>query len=148
MPFTEELHRFIRFLSRKDKIGVADMRAFAEAVLVEYGAVHGLEGSAAFKDGVNFSISRDFEFKANELSPFHGKADYMLWLNDHHFVPVLFLEELNPTAGLGLAHATMALKCLARKDYRNSGYSIITTGQEWQMFKVLSSERAEKSVIY
>lgn len=53
----------------------------------------------------------------------------MLWLNDQHFVPVLFLEELNSTAGLGLAHATMALKCLARKDYRNSGYSIITTGQ-------------------
>lgn len=42
IPFSEELHKFIRFMNRKDKIGVADMRAFTEAVLVEYGAVHGL----------------------------------------------------------------------------------------------------------
>ena len=63
--FTEELHKFIRFLCRKDKIGLADMRAFTEAVLVEYGAVHGLEGSPLFKDNLNFTISRDYEFKAN-----------------------------------------------------------------------------------
>jgi hypothetical protein len=64
----------------------------------------------------------------------------MVWLNDQHFVPVTFFEEeLNVVAGMAMAHASRALKCIARKDYRNSGYSIITTGQEWQMFKVYSN---------
>ncbi len=49
---------------------------------------------------------------------------------------------------MALAHATMALKCIARNDLRNSGYSIVTTGQEWQMFKVYSSMRTEKTVVY
>lgn len=73
----------------------------------------------------------------------------MIWLNSTHFVPVMFFEDyLNPVAGMALAHATMALKCMARNDMRNSGYSIITTGQEWQMFKVFSNERCEKTVVY
>jgi hypothetical protein len=49
---------------------------------------------------------------------------------------------------MALAHAAMGLKCIARGDLRNSGYAIVTTGQEWQMFKVFSSLRAEKTVIY
>lgn len=49
---------------------------------------------------------------------------------------------------MALAHATMALKCMARKDMKNSGYSIVTTGQEWQMFKVYNTLKAEKTVIY
>jgi hypothetical protein len=54
----------------------------------------------------------------------------MIWLNRTHFVPVLFLEkELNEVAGLALAHATMALKSLARNTTITSGYSIVTTGQ-------------------
>ena len=73
----------------------------------------------------------------------------MLWLNDTHFVPVLFSgKEINPIAGMAMAHATMALKSIARSDLKNSGYSIVTTGQEWQMFKVFSSMRAEKTVVY
>lgn len=73
----------------------------------------------------------------------------MVWLNQQHFVPVLFFEkELNPVAGIALAHATMALKSIARNDLRNSGYSIVTTGQEWQMFKVHNTLKAEKTVVY
>jgi hypothetical protein len=73
----------------------------------------------------------------------------MLWLTPQNFVPVLFCEqEINRVAGFALAHATMAIKCMARNDLRNSGYSIVTTGQEWQMFKVYSSLNAEKTVIY
>ena len=64
----------------------------------------------------------------------------MIWLNPQHFVPVLFTEEkINMVAGMAMAHATMGLKCLARNDLRNSGHAIVTTGQEWQMFKVYSS---------
>jgi len=29
-----------------------------------------------------------------------------------------------------------------------SGYSIVTTGQEWQMFKVYNNLKAEKTVVY
>ena len=57
-------------------------------------------------------------------------------------------KEINLVAGMAMAHATMALKAMARGDLRNSGYSIVTTGQEWQMFKVFSSLRAEKTVVY
>jgi hypothetical protein len=49
---------------------------------------------------------------------------------------------------MALAHATMGLKCIARNDLRNSGYSIVTTGQEWQMFKVYNTLKAEKTVIF
>ena len=37
---------------------------------------------------------------------------------------------------------------MARNDLRNSGYSIITTGQEWQMFKIYNTQKAEKTPIY
>lgn len=73
----------------------------------------------------------------------------MIWLNDKHFVPVVFFEEkLNIVAGIAVAHAAKGLKCIARNNYKNSGYSIITTGQEWQMFKVYSNENSEKTVVY
>lgn len=73
----------------------------------------------------------------------------MVWLNPHHFVPVMFFEKkINSVAGIALAHATMALKSMARNDLRNSGYSIATTGQEWQMFKVYNTLKAEKTVVY
>ena len=49
---------------------------------------------------------------------------------------------------MAMAHATMSLKAMARNDLKNSGYSIVTTGQEWQMFKVYSSLKAQKTVIY
>ena len=51
-------------------------------------------------------------------------------------------KEINFVAGMAMAHASMALKSMARNDLKNSGYSIVTTGQEWQMFKVYSSLRA------
>jgi len=51
-------------------------------------------------------------------------------------------------AGIAAAHATRAIKCMARNDLRNSGYSIITTGQEWQMFKTYNTQKTEKTVIY
>ena len=64
------------------------------------------------------------------MSPFHGRVDYMLWLNEHHMVPVLFEEErIDQVAGMAAAHACMALKSIARKELRNSGYAIVTTGQ-------------------
>jgi hypothetical protein len=89
--FTEELDKYIRFLNRKDKLKVPDMRSLTEAILTEYGVIHGLEGRPAFQD-LNFSITKNYEFFANELSPFHGTVDYMIWLNDKHFVPVIFFE--------------------------------------------------------
>jgi hypothetical protein len=54
----------------------------------------------------------------------------MVWLNSNHFVPVMFFEEkLNVVAGMAVAHATKGLKCIAKNNYKNTGYSIITTGQ-------------------
>jgi hypothetical protein len=51
--------------------------------------IHGLDGHPSFPD-LNFAITKDYEFKPNEMSPFHGKVDYMVWLNDKNFVPVVF----------------------------------------------------------
>jgi hypothetical protein len=42
IPYTEELGKYVRFLARKDKLKINDMRSFTEAILTEYGAVHGL----------------------------------------------------------------------------------------------------------
>lgn len=99
-------------------------------MITEYGVVHGLEDHQQFKDNLSYSVTRNFEFKENELSPFYGRVDYMIWLNSQHFVPIIFTEnKLSPIAGIGAAHATKALKCMARNDLRQSGFSIITTGQ-------------------
>jgi hypothetical protein len=148
IAFTQELSKYTRFLNRKDKLKTVDMRSLTEAILTEYGAVHGLQASAALPD-LNFSITKNYQFHANELSPFHGSVDYMLWLNSHHFVPVIFFEDrLNTVAGMALAHAARGLKSIARSSYANSGYSIITTGQEWQMFKVYSNDNSEKTIVF
>lgn len=148
IAFTEELRKYIRFLNRKDKLKAVDMRSLTEAILTEYGAVHGLQPSPALPD-LDFSITKNYHFHVNELSPFHGSVDYMLWLNNHHFVPVIFFEgTLNPVAGIAVAHAVRGLKSIARNSYTNSGYSIITTGQEWQMFKVYSNNNSEKTVVF
>jgi hypothetical protein len=89
---------------------------------------------------MEYSITRKFTFTPNELSPFSGEVDYMVWLNKKHFVPVLFFErDLNPIAGAALAHAAKSLRCIARNNYLNSGHSILTNGQDWQMFKVYSN---------
>jgi len=73
----------------------------------------------------------------------------MIWLNEQHFVPVMFCEnKINPFAGMAMADATRALRCIARNDYKNSGHAIVTTGHEWQMFKVYSSMKGEKTVVY
>ena len=81
MPFTPELAKYVRYLDRKDKIKESHLKGLVEAVLVEYGAVSKLEDHPKFKGNLNFSISRNFRFEENELSPYHGEVDYMLWLN-------------------------------------------------------------------
>jgi hypothetical protein len=63
--FTEELDKYLRFLNRKDKIKVGDLRSLTEAILTEYGVIHGLEGHPIFKDNLNFSITKNYEFQAN-----------------------------------------------------------------------------------
>jgi hypothetical protein len=147
--FTEELAKYLRYLARKDKIKNDDLRSLTEAILTEYGIVHGLENNKLFKDNLDYSITRNYEFKPNDISPFYGKVDYMIWLNSTHFVPVLFFEDdINAVAGLALAHANMALKSIARNNLITSGYSIVTTGQEWQMFKVYNNMKAQKTVVY
>ena len=73
----------------------------------------------------------------------------MVWLNTHHFVPVIFFEDkLNIVAGMAAAHACRGLKSIARNNYSTSGYCIITTGQEWQMLKIYSNNNSEKTVVY
>ena len=149
LPFTPSLTEYISYLNRKDKIKVNDMRSLVEAILTEYGAIHGLEQSENFKGKVEYTINRNYLFKQNQLSPYFGHVDYMVFLNDTHFVPVLFCDkQINPVAGFAMAHATRGLKCLATNNLKNSGYSIVTTGQQWQMFKIYSSMKAEKTVIY
>ena len=112
-------------------------------MVTEYGVVHQLDTHPKFVNNLNYSVTRNYQFRPNELSSYFGEADYMVWLNDTHFVPVLYFPRtLNPVAALACAHATMALKSIARHDTRNSGYAIATTGQEWQMFKVYSTLKA------
>ena len=79
--FTQELAKYLRFIDRKDRIREEDMRAVVEAVLIQYGTVHHLEEHPKFKGNVDYSITKNYEFKANQLSPYHGTVDYMLWLN-------------------------------------------------------------------
>jgi hypothetical protein len=42
LAFTEELAKYLRFINRKDKITDADLHSLTEAILVEYGNIHGL----------------------------------------------------------------------------------------------------------
>ena len=90
LPFTNEVAQYVRYIDRKDKIKVSDMRSLVEAILTEYGTIHRLENHPKFKDNLDYSISRNFVFQPNELSSYFGEVDYMVWLNREHFVPVLF----------------------------------------------------------
>jgi len=90
--YTDELAKYVRYLTRKDKITNTDLRSLTEAILTDYGAINGLDANPKFKNDIDYSITKNYVFKANELSPYFGEVDYMVWLNDTHFVPVMFFE--------------------------------------------------------
>lgn len=90
IPFTVQLSKYLRFLQRKDKITNTDLKSLVQAMITQYGVVHCLENHVKFKDNISYSVTRNFEFKQNEFSPFYGRVDYMIWLNSKHFVPIIF----------------------------------------------------------
>jgi hypothetical protein len=63
IPFTEELAKYLRYLDRKDRLRKEDLRSLVEAILTEYGAVHGLESHPKWMDKLDYSITRNYVFK-------------------------------------------------------------------------------------
>lgn len=47
----------------------------------------------------------------NSKCRYHGHVDYMVFLDEHHFFPLMFFEKyLNPYSGAAMAYSNMVMK--------------------------------------
>lgn len=61
---------------------------------------------------------------------------------------MFFNSSINPAAGIAMALSNMYLRKQFQPDKNVvNGYSIVTTGQEWQLFRVDSNLNLKKTII-
>lgn len=73
----------------------------------------------------------------------------MLRINEYKKTPIMFFhQELNPAAGIAMALSNMYMRKVFQPEPKKVyGYSIITTGHQWQLIKIDSLLKLKKSVI-
>lgn len=61
---------------------------------------------------------------------------------------MFFNSNINPAAGIAMALSNMYMRKKFQPDKNLVyGYSIVTTGQEWQLFKIDSNLNLKKTII-
>lgn len=139
------------------------MRELVEHILTDYYTVMRED-----RPNYNIAMKKDLVIPSNNSCEFHGKADWAYTANGYNLTPIMFYEQkFNPCSGIAMAlsnmHLRLRMKEAIEKEFKAEdqkyshantygennvcGYSIMTTGHEWQIIKIDRNFLLEKSVI-
>lgn len=100
--------------------------------------------------GKDATVDKDIVVPPSSVCAFHGKVDWLCSLKGTKCTPIMFTgSQLNPAVGIAMALSSLHIRCSERAEESGQiyGYSIITTGQEWQLIRIDRYMKLQKSIV-